>query len=321
MIFNSAYDTWACKGYNIGPIIAGVLRAQQGGYTPTIHPNILTIQDGEYTTDSIPSFTHALPVVESERRKGATPDVRVAVDVRPYGKWDRAQMTFRVTVPGEYELATLRGRLTYIWLADMVQGLKPTHFRDLSPLCMRVYADWLAIEMQRKFGLDPGQQYKMTMLAAVYYYTLFSNDEKWDEQDNIRCSGYVSRALHVSQADVLEVCEQLEEPMKGIDTFCVAAAKVTGSLRLQELTPAVLYALVGGSWFGAQGRELAHVALEHPPTWIAMIYRAIEERGYQGTGVGKLVNRTARNGETKALASALVTLVNDRAPYTSPVTF
>lgn len=320
-IYNSAYDTLACKSYVTGPIAAGVERAQIGGYTPTIHPDILTVQDGEYSTDTIHAFTHPLPLVSSERHQGAEVKVKIAVDVRPFGKWDRAQMQFRITNPQEYELATLRGRLSYIWLNDLLkEKIQPVYFRDLSPLCMRVYADWISIETSRRFALEPGQQYKLNILAAIFYFTLFTNDEKWEEQDNIRCSAYVSRALRCSQPDVLEVLEQLEKPMSGIADFCIAAAVVTGSLRLQELTPAVLFALVGGSWFGAHARELVHVALEYPPTWIALLYRAIEERGYQGTGIGKLVNRTARNGETDEFVRALVRLVNDRAPYEHPKT-
>lgn len=310
-IFNTAYDTHACKGFNIGRIQGDIRRAYISGWLPMWSPNIIAVQDGEQSTDTIPAFTHPM-VVPGE---GSAP-IQLAVDVRPFGKWDRANYKFLINNEAEFDLLQTRARLNVYWLEEVEAGHEPTHARNLSPLCMRVYSDWITLETARRFALEPEQQYQLSILAAVFYYCQFSNATEFTEHEKHGCSSLISRSLKVSQPDVLQLLDKIETTISGVADFCQKAAEVTGSIRLQEFTPAVLFALVGGTWFSAQGRELVHTALEHPPTWIALVYRAIQEKSYQQSGIGKLVNRGSAASLTGEFVRSLVTLLNDRVPLT-----
>ena len=59
-------------------------------------------------------------------------------------------------------------------------------------------------------------------------------------------------------------------------------------MRTEKLTPAVIYQMMGSLWYGGSGYEVTGVALEHPPTWLAMLWYAANERG-RFTFFGKMV--------------------------------
>lgn len=314
MIFLTAYDTFACKGLNTQRIVQDVNQAMVTGYIRDIAQSIFVVQDGEFGSDTIAGFTHPLNISATNRGIGGKMLPALVFDARPFGKWDRSSLDFRVTNLMEYELLQLRARLNKIWMDDVAEDNEPVHIRDLSPMCLKIFADWLTIDVQRRFSLEPKHQYQLNILAGIFYYSLFTNREKFSEQDLMTASQYIARAMELSQPDVLEILEQIGSPIHGVEDYCKKAAEITGSLRLAEMTPAVLYAAVGGSWFGANAKEILHAAIEHPPTWVALVYRALDERGFQRTGLGKLANSPAYANKKDNFKRAMVLLVNDRAP-------
>lgn len=316
-IFNTPFDTTACHGYVVDKIQTEINKANVSGWLEHVHPGICLIQQSQDGLDTIPSFSHPLVDVTGYRHPGAKPDVKVAIDMRPYGKWDKMNYKFIVTAPGEYALNLLRARLTYQWLHDVVvEKVTPRYQRDISPLPMSVYASWLSEGIQSKFALQPTEQYRLQILAGIFYYTLFENNEKLSEDEKMKLSNAVSRNLKVVQSDVLSVIDAIDEDrwLMDIKDFCKVAARVTGSVRLQELTVAVLYAIVGSSWFHPNAREWLHTALEHPPTWLTIVYATCTERGYRNSGIGRITERAGNQKLGKDFVPALIHMVNDRVP-------
>ena len=52
---------------------------------------------------------------------------------------------------------------------------------------------------------------------------------------------------------------------------------------------------MGNTWFGANAKEILAVALEHPPTWLSLVYIALKERSYKNTSLAKIALRYALN--------------------------
>ena len=77
----------------------------------------------------------------------------------------------------------------------------------------------------------------------------------------------------------------------------------------------MLYNALGNSWFGSNKTELISVALEHPPTWVAMIYTAVNDRGYRKSQIGAIALNSARKQSDKLLTRNVESLVREFHSY------
>jgi hypothetical protein len=74
-----------------------------------------------------------------------------------------------------------------------------------------------------------------------------------------------------------------------------------------------LFTVLGGTWFGANAKELVAVALEHPPTWISILLAAFTERSFRNSQLGKLAERGSnkKTGEDFVVAVLNLLRVNE----------
>ncbi|MOA32236.1 hypothetical protein D3C78_1534380 [compost metagenome] len=82
--------------------------------------------------------------------------------------------------------------------------------------------------------------------------------------------------------------------------------------RTGELQYGDLFALISTSWFGVNSRENVGVALEHLPTYIAMLYMAIAERSYRKTVITQRAEATARGNDLKVFTDLVFKAVSDQ---------
>ena len=50
------------------------------------------------------------------------------------------------------------------------------------------------------------------------------------------------------------------------------------------------------SWFGSNAKEILAVALEHPPTWYAIVFSSLEERTYKNSMIARVAERFGKGG-------------------------
>jgi hypothetical protein len=282
-IFQTAYDTRICRGAKLARFHDPIRRAYilgDIGFSPA--HGVYTIERDAASLNEIPGFSHPMAVeVDGE--------LRVFVDLRGYGKWSRQSDSFQVRsgAAGDQRMAMSRGALNVVWLNKPVSIM-----RDVSPLTTRIFSSWLSEAITRRFGLDPREQLELAILAGLHYQYLFVAEAP-DQVQEMKMMATVSKACNCSADDVKRVMNMVPEGFGEIDAFCRSAQDVTGSVRLKDFTPPVLYTALGGSWFAGAGgaAELIAVALEHPPTWIVILYTALVERGYKNTSIAKLAER------------------------------
>lgn len=284
-IFKTAYDTQACQGFVMEPILQAIRKAVIMG-SVGIHPDapfyqITASSSGEI---AIPGFAHPLLYPDDGPHK---PEPRLVVDMRPYGRYDMAQQNFVVRAVSDHTIASVRGRLNHLWLNEPVELL-----RDLSTFPLTVFVEWVAKNVGKRLGLDAREERDLSILTAVFYLSCFNDNQEMTERDQQGIGRVVSRAVRGAQAnDVFAVIDKLNGCfLPSIKHFCEAAKEVTSSVRLNELNVGLLFQLLGGSWYN-NGREMVAVALEHPPTWIALLLAAVTDRSYHGTGLARLVER------------------------------
>jgi len=62
---------------------------------------------------------------------------------------------------------------------------------------------------------------------------------------------------------------------------------------------------------GANGKELITLSLEHPPTWISLVYAAITQRTFKRNYVTTVVERLSKRGNGDAFVKALEGKINN----------
>jgi len=251
----------------------------------------------------IPAFHHPIFVEsKTEHGKGTT-----YVDVRQYGKVDVRKDAWAPTNTPAYTAELDRAKLQQLWCGPMGLSLQ-----DVSALPMALFASWISQAIRRRFNLDPLEQYQLNILAAIYYYHLFRNGGLDGENEKVAVAGRLVKALRVKADDVLSMLDKLSAAMPegvgDLKAFCAATEIVTESIRLRELNPGVLIQFLGGTWIGPNKVEVVGVALEHPPTWLAMLRQALQDRGYKNSGITQIVEYKTQ-AERQQLAQALTRLV------------
>lgn len=99
--------------------------------------------------------------------------------------------------------------------------------------------------------------------------------------------------------------------MTGIKDFCAQVKEITENNRLQAFEEGILVNLLIASWFGTNAREMIAVALEHPPTWIALVYAAFTEKSYKNTVISKIAYRYLGSKGENDFVRSLVSLINE----------
>ena len=79
-------------------------------------------------------------------------------------------------------------------------------------------------------------------------------------------------------------------PLPNIQSFVNWVKKILDTPRVEDLTVGYLYIALGAS-YGVAYREAVAISLEYPPVFIAMVYTALNDRGYSKTGLGKIVEK------------------------------
>lgn len=297
-IFNTAYDTTACSGMNlVTEKIRNALNVMAakgyGNYTGVDGVEQIEREMGDAV---IPSFSH--PV--SYHIRGQQQD-SLAADFRPFIRKDAKSFDYKITDKTQYVFMQLRLHLNRIWMNP--HGIET--IRDLSPVSMAMYAAWISENIRSRLGLEPHEQVKLAMYAAYFYATLFlPRDEPIPEARMVRVIATIAKATNASpdqvETFINALPQQLEskgvQSLDNITEWCKALEEVVGSVRLRDFSPGTLVSYIKGTWFGVAAYEVLAVALEHPPTWLAVITMAYVSDAYKKTGITSLAERFERRG-------------------------
>ncbi|WP_233875021.1 hypothetical protein [Paraburkholderia adhaesiva] len=308
--YATAYDTTQCSGYVLDRLESGLKAALLAGALAPANEaaTILEVHGGQPLADAVPEFAHPWLI---EHDHGRT----IVFDARPFGAFDRISGEFVIRNETEYGLQRRRAQLNDIWVND-----DPALLRDVSPVAMSLFAGWISENVARRFALDPREQLDLAILSAIHYLSLFSDDGSPgahpDAHQRTRMVMQVSRALRCPGEEVMTLLEKHQHEISGIPGLCASAAEATGSVRLRELNPGILISIIKGTWFGINAAEMLAVALEHPPTWLALLAAAHIERTWRNSGLARMVERQAHKEPNQLFLRAVLNLAQlaDRAP-------
>lgn len=311
-IYRTPYDTTQCDGFepHVAKTQAQLKAADAMGSLCYVAPNMVLVQDGDNYRNNISGFTHPLVIDQLPKGGNEQKSARIAADVRPFGAWSKNQEAFIVRDKSQMDMTLLRLRLSSIWL-----GEDRTYLRNISPIPVKMFASWISESLQRKFAIDPLEQMHLSILAGILYNSNFTDEKELDENEKVRLAASLGRDLGIEVKQILPILDEYSV-LSSVDDFCEAAKKL-GGIRLAELNRGLLFASVAGAWFGYNYKEVLTTALEHPPTWIAVVYTAGVDRSYHRTGLSDLFKRSHRGGSDDLFFNGLRKLVENFAPLTT----
>ena len=284
-IFHSAYDTTFGSRYSTDATKAAIVKATVSNYLTKNHDDVVVIEDTSNVPVDIPAFPHPLYVEKS-------PAEGLYVDARALVSHNRQSGENKVNSVADYNLLKARAGLEHIW-------------RTESPLLLRsmvfpasVYAQWIAENIQGRFGLEPENQYKLTIFAAWFWFSLFSDEESPGDSDYLRVCQLISKATRISVDQVMAVVDG-QAYVKNVHDFCDRMSDVTGSVQLKGFSSILLYPLLNSTWYSANSIEVVPVAIEHVPTFLAICVSAVTERAYTRSKLSKLAERVPAKNLSK----------------------
>ena len=307
-IFRTAYDTLACHGFILDKIRHPLEDAYVRGALAPIEHSIgkLLVGSGDSLTDHIPTFDHPFAINDetwTPAHGGPHEKRQIAVgDLRRYGRYDPHQQQFVVKVRNDYGFQLTRTVLNQIWLDDA-----PSTLGNCSALPMKLYGIWIADAISRRYMLDPKEKLQLQVLSSIFYAGLFYDiHDHWDKN---RIAAQVKRAIAVDSKFIYDMLEYVKEPIASLLDFVSIVKEAVDTVRLKDFNHGVLYAALKPTWYGVNNDAMVAVALEHPPTWLAMLYVSITDRSYGKSQVTDMILNWDKRDKGRELELALSRLM------------
>lgn len=218
------------------------------------------------------------PVVKNNDR------VNLVYDIRPFTRLDNLGQVI-VNNPIEYKFHTTVALLTRLWVDDEFH----TVANNVQEYLIKAYTRWIGVAINQKLLINETTQPNVLIITAYYVYCqLHPKDSNIDSSKFSRVAAIIARAAMTNVTTTEEILEQLPR-LETIDDYIKALQDHAGTDRFAKLTPGFIFTLVQFAWYGSSVAVICSVAIEYPPVFVAMVYNALNNGGYQKTPVGRIL--------------------------------
>ena len=296
-ICKTSYDTTVGKIYDLRKLdlalkealITGVLADRQLGVAANDQRKAVFLTGNDSSEHNVPPFVHPYLIQNFKNQDYLVTDLR---SFRNSANPTESDRDFEAGVRNttEYALVKSRATLGLMWLGpDMMK------IRARFSFAGSVFAAWLSQAISKAYALDFSDQLRIMAVSIYYYNTLFQVENKLTDKALEVAVVHTIKATKIPAADVYALFESLGE-MNGIEDYCTAVRNSIESVRLSDFNLVMLLTLVRNSWYGTNAKDLISAALEHPPTWISMVYTTLTERTYKSSSLYKLIEMQGKRG-------------------------
>lgn len=190
----------------------------------------------------------------------------------------------------EFDFAINRSIMNLIWLNGGIKNIQ--HNLGFAGV---VFSAWLSDIVAKTFALDFKDQTTLAIITSYYYQSLFINDHVIDEDHKQKMAIHTIKVTKAPSEFVFKVFDKIGS-MNNIDDYCANVRKVLENVRLDKFNSEVLLNQIRNSWFGINAKEILAVSIEHPPTWCAIVYTALNERTYKNSVIYRIAERHNKQG-------------------------
>lgn len=309
MITNSPYDTTAARRINMGAVLK-FLRTfatnpsdyrSLDGYMDMrhrAHPlDVIMVVD---SNEGIPPFSAPAP---SEVVGKNIP--YIFVDMRDLLRQDKRTGQWVTPRSEHYEFKVLWALCCWRWLRE---ASEPRRLLSSSELPMKAFVSIFADRFARLFNLGPQQAVRLRIAAGIYWYCQHIPTGQEHADLDTACL-MLQRILGVDAEDIRDVFlkEEMVQGTRSLTDFCACLETVCeATTRMAGMSPQVVYTQFSRLWFGPNSETALCMALEHPPTWNAVLYAASQEGGQMRSTLARTLKDLDRRDLIKQFQSSVV---------------
>lgn len=267
----------------------------EGGFKPVF------VTGSTSSESDIPLFTHPITILNFQHNHFICSDLRLFV------RKDTPLDMIEEFVKNRTEMNFVKSRtiVSLHWAAGGALKL-----RNNLQFAGVVYAAWLSESISKTYSLDFKDQTLISILSSMFYQSLFTEHSSFDEETRQKMAVHTIKATNAPSQLVFEVFDKVQK-LSGIEDYCQAVSLVSENVRLRDFNLAMLLTIVKNSWYGLNAKEIISVALEHPPTWTAIVYTALSERTYKTSLIYRVAERFGKRGAADEFMKNYIQLVNE----------
>ena len=310
--FKTSYDTTIGKIFNQNKLefplkealVSGMLPNRNLGVEQIDQKKAVFVLGGSPNEINVPSFIHPYLIENFKGIDYLVTDLRL---FRTKSDEFMSDREFEASVKNktEYSLVKSRAALNLLWLSPEIKRLRARFVFAGS-----VFAAWLSQAISRAYALDFQDQLRIMAVSIYYYFSLFTENKRLEGDELELAVIHTIKATKFPSVEVYKLFENIEQ-IDGIESYCEEVKKAIENVRLKDFNLAMLLTLIRNSWYGTNSKELLSVALEHPPTWISIVFATMTERTYRSSSLYKLIETQARRSNGDEFKMNYLDLIQD----------
>lgn len=280
-IFNSPYSTFIGKQFYMKDTekeIRDSITMRHPWCQVDLNKMVVTI----YPNGIVTKFNHPVLV---EYKPGT---YLVAFDASPFCR-ATPDGEFHVQNKTLFTLQSLRANLT----SSLVnEGSGP--IKSLSGNCSRTYSDVIANAMAISFNLNAEEVTIVKCLSAWFYHCLLGDGREIGDLEYQTLIARMSRETSIPATFLTRYVENIQ--ITSLEEFLDVVKDKIENPNVRKMNMGVFLAAVTRSvnsyqWVGLDKQEVMAIALEHIPTFIALLVISLTEQTFRNTGLTKLAQR------------------------------
>lgn len=272
-------------------------------FPPVKTPNGVVIKDCYFVTPSpehedIPKFTQYIDLGQPNKP-------RLLIDGRNHFKYEPRSGTYRLVANNDWSFECIRLSLNISTLTG-----DETLFSRLGDVPAKVFNRWVSGPLTTRYQLPIESQMALYVITTYYYYAMLMPElGEANPATREQFAPTISRITGVPPDFVIDVINEVGD-LNNVDDLVYAMSTKSRQERTGELKFKDLYLLLANSFFAR--REDVGVALEHLPTYIAMLYMAVADRSYRKTVIMQRAETVARPHELKSFTDLTFKMVTEQ---------
>lgn len=294
-IFKDSFSTTVGTELNIKPLENALAQFIIKGGAPTslglkklndVQPLFITGMDDEI---NIPLFAHPV-LVNISKKDYLFADMRTAVKKDSLDYLHGSDQHKAIRNSTEFKFIYSRTALSLAWLNG-----EQSHIGTRLSYGATIFTSWISTALANTYGLDWESQLKLRIVILYYYSSLFL--ESHTEESVELLVNHIIKTTNMKSSEIFPIIDACPPPKNVLDLVGGIRSVFIDNPRLRDLDIRGLLTTLHNSWYGKDANEIIPMALEHPPTWLAMVYTVSTERSYRNSMLSKIAIGTGSKGK------------------------
>lgn len=249
-----------------------------GGY----HPLFIT---GSYPgEEKIPTFAHPIYISNIRGKNIISTDLRFVLKKSP-----ESNFSDKISDRINFDYLVTRTVLDLYWASG-----RTSEFVNGFVFAGKVYASWVA-QILRTIGLNPEEILVAETISLAYYYDLCMDTDNAMYSDSNRME-WIAHNSSFPPHTVTALLDGVGR-MNNFSELIAMLKKKIQNFQMEKLSPLLFLQKINNSWYGLNREKVLAVAVEHPPTWTALVYHSLSSRSFKNCLIAQIAEKAGKRGE------------------------